>query len=61
MEQKLAKGYLLISGTLMPAMAAITILNIVRKHNYIDKNTIMLFAGVTILSGYITARIINKK
>jgi hypothetical protein len=58
--EKVAKTYLMISGTLMPAMAGITLLNIVRKHNIIDNKTIMIFAGLSILSAYATARMLNK-
>jgi hypothetical protein len=59
-QEKLNKAYLMIGGTFLPAFSGIAVLSLIRKDNKVDKTAIVVFAGLSILGGYFTAKIINK-
>jgi hypothetical protein len=59
MEQK-AKFYLMTAGTLLPAFVGLNAYTIVTKKE-IDKTAILLFAGLAIVGGYFSAKILKGK
>ena len=53
------KYYLIIAGTFLPAFIGVTVLSTIRKEQYLDRNSILVFSGLSIVGAYITSKIIK--
>lgn len=53
------KMYLMISGTLMPAFAGVILVSSIKREFKIDGLTLLMFAGLSCVGGYVTAKMIK--
>ena len=60
MDAKQSKLYLTVAGTFLPAFSGLAVLSIVRKEHKLDKTAILVFGGLAVAGGYLTAKIMNK-
>lgn len=54
------KTYLMSAGTLAPAFAAVAIRMFIKKKGEFDTGDIILFAGVSLIAGYYTAKLLKN-
>ena len=59
MKPKTKKAYLMTAGTLFPAMTIVAIRSAYRKSAIFDTTDLLLFAGTSIASAIITAKILK--
>ena len=60
MDKKMTKTYLMVAGTFLPAFAGIATLQMIRKNQKLDTTAIVVFAGLSVVGGYFTAKMLNK-
>lgn len=55
------RSYLMIGGTLLPAFAGVHIASMITKKPFStkDSNMLLLFAGLSVLGGYATSRLLK--
>jgi len=61
MSEKQKRGYIMVGGTLLPAFVGVGIMSMVNKSNisFKDTKTLLLFAGLSVLGGIVTANILK--
>ena len=61
MSEKQKRGYIMVGGTLLPAFVGVGIMSMVNKSNisFKDTKTLLLFAGLSVLGGMVTASILK--
>jgi hypothetical protein len=57
--EKTKKVYLMSAGTLLPAFVGTAIYMAIKKQANLNMTNLLIFAGLSIIGGYYTAKLLN--